>query len=250
MQSSNTLNERSILIVGSSEGIGREAALTYARAGAKVMILARNIAALEQLKRQILSEGLSSPTTFQFDLESQNEDDYRRLAQHVETQCHTLDGALLNASLLGARTSLTDYPWDTWQQVMQVNVNAQFLLIKHLLPLLRRTGTDASLILTTSSVGRQGRAEWGAYSVSKFATEALMQICTQELGENSPVRINCINPGGTRTAMRAAAYPEENPTNVPKPADIMDLYLYLMSPDSTNICGQSIDAREWRHPNA
>ena len=250
MHTSNILNGHSILVVGSSEGIGREAALTYARAGAKLMTLARNTSALEQLKRQIIAEGLCSPTIFQFDLESKNEDEYRQLAQHIEAESHTLDGALLNASLLGARTTLADYPWDTWQQVMQVNVNAQFLLVKHLLSLLQRSSTDASLVLTTSSVGRQGRAEWGAYSVSKFATEALMQICGQEVGENSPVRINCINPGSTRTAMRAAAYPEEDPSSVRTPADIMDLYLHLMSPESSDVRGQSIDAQNWNRQKA
>lgn len=133
---------------------------------------------------------------------------------------------------------------------MQINVNSQFILMKHLLPLLQKAPADASVIFTTSSVGRQARAYWGAYAVSKFATEGLMQLLAEELENTSRIRVNCINPGGTRTGMRNAAYPAENPATVPTADTIMPLYLYLMSPDSIGTHAQSLDARDWVAANA
>eukprot|EP01132_Coremiostelium_polycephalum_P023827 gene23827-28476_t len=111
------------------------------------------------------------------------------------------------------------------------------MLTSTLLPLLKLS-QDASVVFTSSSVGRKGRAYWGAYGVSKFATEGLMQTLADELDNVAPVRANSINPGATRTSMRAQAYPGENPTDNPTPEEIMPVYLYLMGPDSTGINGQ------------
>ena len=113
-------------------------------------------------------------------------------------------------------------------RVMQVNVNATFMLTSTLLPLLKLSD-DASVVFTSSSVGRKGRAYWGGYAVSKFAVEGLMQVLADELDGTSSVRSNSINPGATRTDMRAKAYPGENPAVNPLPADIMPVYLYLMA---------------------
>src|SRR5690606_31967025 len=145
-----------------------------------------------------------------------------QLAGIIEETFGHLDGVLLNAGVLGQRTMLDNYHWDTWQKVMQINVNSQFILMKHLLPLLQKAPADASVIFTTSSVGRQARAYWGAYAVSKFATEGLMQLLAEELENTSRIRVNCINPGGTRTGMRNAAYPAENPATVPTADTIID----------------------------
>ncbi len=127
-------------------------------------------------------------------------------------------------------------------RVMQVNVNAMFMLTSTLLPLLKLS-TDASILFTSSSVGRKGRAYWGAYAVSKFATEGLMQVVADELDGTAPVRANSVNPGATRTDMRAKAYPAENPLNNPLPSEIMPVYLYLMGPDSVGVNGQAFDAQ-------
>ena len=107
---------------------------------------------------------------------------------------------------------------------------------------------DASIIFTSSGVGRVGRAYWGAYAVSKFATEGLSQTLADELENTSRVRVNALNPGGTRTAMRAAAYPAEDPMTLPEPEAHMDLYLWLMGPDSVGVTGRSIDAPTWGGP--
>lgn len=241
----NALQGRIILVTGAGYGIGRTAALTYARAGATVLLLGRTQQALNDTYDLIEAESLPQAAVIPFDLEEKDEERYRQLAGIIEENFGHLDGVLLNAGVLGQRTMLDNYHWDTWQKVMQINVNSQFILMKHLLPLLQKAPADASVIFTTSSVGRQARAYWGAYAVSKFATEGLMQLLAEELENTSRIRVNCINPGGTRTGMRNAAYPAENPATVPTADTIMPLYLHLMSPDSIGTHAQSLDARDW-----
>jgi NAD(P)-dependent dehydrogenase (short-subunit alcohol dehydrogenase family) len=242
-QQKQVLKGRIILVTGAGYGIGRTAALTYARAGATVLLLGRTQEALNDTYDLIEAENLPQPAVLPFDLEASDEEKFRELAKLIEENFGHLDGLLLNAGVLGQRTGLENYDWNTFQKVMQINVNGQFALVKHITPLLRNAPNDAAVIFTTSSVGRKGRAYWGAYSVSKFATEGLMQVLAEELENTSKVRVNCINPGGTRTQMRAAAYPTEHPASVPETDAIMPLYLYLMSPDSADVNGQSIDAQ-------
>ncbi|MAR00998.1 MAG: YciK family oxidoreductase [Oceanospirillaceae bacterium] len=244
------LKDRIILVTGAGYGIGREAALTYARAGATVLLLGRTQEALNDTYDLIEAEGLPQPAVLPFDLEEKQEEPFIQLAAVIAENFGHLDGVLLNAAVLGQRTMLTNYHWDTWQKVMQINVNGQFALMKHLIPLLDQAPADASVIFTTSTVGHEGRAYWGAYSVSKFATEGLMQVMAQELENTSRIRVNCINPGATRTGMRAAAYPAENPVTVTEAKDIMPLYLKLMGPESIGIHGECIDAQPKKTPAA
>lgn len=249
MTATQPLSGRNILVTGAGYGIGREAALTYARAGATVLLLGRTQDALNDTYDLIEAEALPQAAVLPFDLENSDEEAFRELADLIEQHFGHLDGALLNAGILGQRAPLENYDWNTFQRVMQVNVNGQFILLKQLMPLLRQAPGDASIILTTSSVGREGRAYWGAYSVSKFATEGLMQVLAQELENTSQIRVNCINPGATRTTMRAAAFPGEDPSTVAAPSEIMALYLHLMSPDSIGTHGQSLDAQPKRTPS-
>src|SRR5690606_2402356 len=158
----NALQGRIILVTGAGYGIGRTAALTYARAGATVLLLGRTQQALNDTYDLIEAEGLPQAAVIPFDLEEKDEERYRQLAGIIEETFGHLDGVLLNAGVLGQRTMLDNYHWDTWQKVMQINVNSQFILMKHLLPLLQKAPADASVIFTTSSVGRQARAYWGA----------------------------------------------------------------------------------------
>jgi NAD(P)-dependent dehydrogenase (short-subunit alcohol dehydrogenase family) len=126
---------------------------------------------------------------------------------------------------------------------MQVNVNAAFYLTRALMPLLRESD-DASVLFTSSSVGRKGRAFWGAYAVSKFATEGMMQVLADELENVSRIRVNSINPGATRTRMRALAYPAEDASILKTPEQIVPAYLYLLGPASTGVTGQALDAQQ------
>lgn len=241
----NSLKDRTILVTGAGYGIGRSAALTYAKAGATVILLGRTQQALNDTYDLIEAAGGPQAAVLPFDLASTDEDQYRQLANLIEENFGHLDGVLFNAGVLGQRTPIENYHWETWQKVMQINVNSQFVLSKHLLPLLQRAPQDAAIIFTSSSVGRQARAYWGAYAVSKFAVEGLTQLLADEVENTSNIRVNCINPGGTRTAMRQAAFPAEHPEEVPSADSIMPLYLYLMSPQSKELNGQSLNARDF-----
>jgi len=236
------LNDKVILITGAGTGIGRVAALTYARHGATVILLGRNIKKLEAVYDEIEQNHWPMPAIYPLNLESARDADFVRLAETIEQEFGRLDGLLHNASVLGVLKPISQYPTSEWMQIMQVNLNAVFMLTRELLPLLRQ-GDRASVIFTSSGVGHKGRAHWGAYSVSKFATEGLMQIIADEEDGISDVRINSVNPGGTRTAMRAAAFPGEDPDSLPTPEAIMPVYLYLMGDDSAHVSGQAFHAQ-------
>ena len=231
-----------ILVTGAGDGIGRAAALSFARHGATVLLLGRTEAKLESVYDDIERMGWPQPAILPVDLLSLDEAQSERLATTLADNFGRLDGLLHNAALLGERRPIEDAGYTSWQEVMQVNVNAQFLLTRALLPVLR-SADSASIVFTSSSVGRKGKAYWGSYAVSKFATEGFMQVLADELENTSRVRVNSLNPGATNTAMRRAAYPGELPTDNPAPEDIMATYLYLMGDDSRGITGQAFNAR-------
>ncbi len=238
----NLLDDRIIMITGSSEGIGRAAAKTFASFGATVILHGRNVERLESLYDEILADGGKEPAIFPIDLKTATYEDFIALQNSIGEEFGRLDGLLHNAGLLGRRSPIGDTLTNDWHDVMQVNVNAPFMLTKAMLPLLERS-QDASIVLTSSSVGRKGRAFWGSYAVSKFATEGFMQVLADELETTSDIRVNTLNPGATNTAMRRTAYPGEVPTNNPEPETIMPAYLYLMGPDSKGVTGQAFDAQ-------
>ena len=243
----NLLAERCVLVTGAGDGIGRTAALAYAQHGANVVLLGRTRTKLEAVFDQIARETQTRPTIVPADLQYLTEESATALRQGIERDYGRLDGILHNASLLGPRNPIEHYPAADWHAVMQVNVNAAFLLTRALLPLLGQA-EDASIILTSSGVGRKGRAYWGAYAVSKFATEGLMGVLADECAHAARIRVNSLNPGATRTTMRATAYPNEDPRTLPTPESHMPLYLYLMGPDSKGITGQRFDAASWGWP--
>ena len=240
--SPNLLQDRIILITGAGDGIGKAAAISCAALGAKVILAGRTLAKLEQVFDQIVVAGGAEPVIYPVDLEGASTEDYDELALNLDQQFGRLDGLLQNAAILGQRTPLSNYRQDVWDRVMQVNVTAQFKMTQALMPVLEKSA-DASILFTTSSVGRQGRAFWGAYAVSKFATEGMMQTWAAELEGLGSIRVNAVNPGATRTQMRAQAFPAENPDSLKTAEDIMPAYLYLLGPDSASVNGQSNDAQ-------
>lgn len=242
------LANRLILVTGASDGIGREAALTYARFGAEVILLGRSAEKLQQTEEAINQLNKRPAHSVVFDLSEATPERCHHLAGQLAQQFSHLDGVLHNASILGDIISLAELEPQVWQQVMKINVDATFFLTQALLPLLLKS-ESGSLVFTTSSVGRTGRAGWGAYAVSKFATEGMMQVLADEY-KNHALRVNCINPGGTRTKMRASAFPQEDASKLKTPADIMPLYLYLMGDDSRRKTGMSFDAQPGRKPGA
>lgn len=230
------LQGRIIAITGAGDGIGRVAAKTFAQYGATVILMGRTVQKLEMVYDEIEQAGHPQPAIFPINLEGAREKDYEDLCQALLDNFGQLDGLVHNAADLGERTPISNYSADTWQRVMQINVNAPFMMTKALLPLLEKS-TDAHILFTGSSVGYQGRAFWGAYAASKAAQENLMQTLAQEVEGISPIYINSINPGATRTNMRAAAYPAENPVTVKTAEELMPFYVYLIGPDSTGVSG-------------
>ncbi|MES2918917.1 MAG: YciK family oxidoreductase [Pseudomonadota bacterium] len=242
------LKDRVILVTGASDGIGRAAARSFAAHGATVILLGRSLAKLEQVYDEIEAAGQPQPAIVTQELSTGTAADYQQLADTIEREFGRLDGVLHNAGVLGDITPVEMYDPDTWDFVMRVNLRAPYLMTQALLPLLKQS-PDASVIFTTSSVGRRGRAFWGAYAVSKAGIENLSQLLADELRNTSNIRVNCLNPGATRTRMRASAYPGENPMSLRPPEEIMPAYLWLMGPDSRGSSGESFDAQE-RPPTA
>ena len=242
----NLLQNRIILVTGASDGIGREAALTYADYGASVILIGRNEEKLKGVAQEIDAAGGIPARWYTLDLLTCTPETCQELAHRISTHYPRLDGVLHNAGLLGEVRPMDEQDPEIWQQVMQVNINGTFFLTQALLPLLLKSDSG-SLVFTSSSVGREGRANWGAYAVSKFATEGMMQVLADEY-QNRHLRVNCINPGGTRTGMRASAFPTEDPQKLKTPADIMPLYLWLMGDDSRRKTGMTFDAQPGRKP--
>ena len=239
---SDLLEGRVILVTGAGAGIGQEAALQFAAHGATVILLGRTLEKLEAVYDAIEAAGHPQAAIFEADMLTATSDDYQRLAASIEEEFGHLDGLLHNASILGQRTPIAQADPAQWQEVMQVNVNAQMMLTQAMLPLLEKA-VNASIVFTSSGVGRQGRAYWGAYAVSKFATEGFMQTLADELENTSNIRVNSLNPGATRTSMRATAYPAEDPNTLATAKDIMPAYLYLMGNDSDKVKGQALNAQ-------
>jgi NAD(P)-dependent dehydrogenase (short-subunit alcohol dehydrogenase family) len=231
---------KSALITGGSRGIGKAVARAYASEGARVFICGRDAEALAASAAEIAREGGEA----RWRVVDLNElDATRGLVPAALDAFGALDILVNNASLLGPRVELARYPLPEWEAVLRVNVTAPFVLIQEALKAMLPRGRG-SIINVSSGVGRVGRARWGAYAVSKFGIEALTQILAEELS-GTGVRVNAVNPGGTRTRMRAEAYPEETPETLPSPEEIAPVFVYLASEESRALSGKSLDARDW-----
>ncbi len=235
------LKDKIILVTGASDGIGKVSAITYALHGATVILHGRDVQKLEVVYDEIVALNAPTPAIVPLNLSTAVEYDYEKMTDAIEQQFGRLDGILHNAGVLGERVPLAGYPIDVWDDVMMVNLRAPLLLTQSLLPLLQKSA-HASVIFSSSGVGRDVRAEWGAYSVSKLGIEVINRLFALE-NPYPNIRYNCINPGGTRTAMRAKAFPQEDPKTLPTAEQIMPTYLYLMGDDSLEINGMSLDAQ-------
>jgi NAD(P)-dependent dehydrogenase (short-subunit alcohol dehydrogenase family) len=232
--------DRVIMVTGATRGIGKAVATALVKLGATVILHGRRATALDRLYRELAPLG-AEPAVAVLDFERAQGEAYQQLADEIERRYGRLDGLLHNAGILGDRSAIEDYDIGLWQRVLHVNLTAPFILTRCLFPLLRAS-EDASLVLTTSGVGNQGRAYWGAYCVSKFGTEGLAQLLADE-NETTGIRCNLINPGGTRTDMRRSAYPGEDPLLLPQPEQIVNPYLYLLGRASHGFTGLRLDAQ-------
>lgn len=237
------LKDKVILITGAGDGIGRILALECARLGATVILLGRTIEKLEAVYDEIEKQGWPRPAIIPLNLLTASKQEYNQIAEIIDKELGRLDALVHCAGQLGELTTLAQYPLDTFENVLRVNMTAAFALTQALQPLLE-AAESGRIVFTTSSVGRKGRAHWGAYAVSKFAVEGLMQTLADELETASRIRVNAINPGPTRTKMRASAYPAEDPAKICPPETVVRTYLYLLSDAGQSVHGQSIDAQD------
>lgn len=233
---------RVIAVTGASSGIGRAVAHACAKFGATVILIGRNSRKLETVHSEIEGNGAPEPVIAVLDLEKALASDYDRLASAVSERFGRLDGLVHNAGLLGTLSPIEHYDVPTWCRVMHVNVTAAFALTQVLLPALKQS-QDASVLFTSSSVGRRGRAYWGAYAVSKFATEGFMQVLASEVENITSIRVNSLNPGRARTMMRRQAYPAEDINTLPLPETLTGPYIALLGPASRGVTGKTFDAQ-------
>tara|TARA_Y100001970_G_C14216151_1_gene849773 strand:- start:1425 stop:2165 length:741 start_codon:yes stop_codon:yes gene_type:complete len=240
--SKDCLKDKTILITGSGSGIGRAAAKTLSQLGAQLILLSKDTQKLENLYKEIVDQGAKEPLIHSMNFEGAEEEQYLLIKEAIKNKFDKLDGLINNAGILGEKKPLEQYQYSIWKKVLNVNLDSTFLLTKTLLPLLNHSKLS-SVVFTSSGVGRKGRAYWGAYAISKFAIEGMMEVFADELENTSKIRVNCINPGAVRTKMREEAYPAEDPEINPLPKEIMDLYVYLMCDISKDISGQSINAQ-------
>jgi NAD(P)-dependent dehydrogenase (short-subunit alcohol dehydrogenase family) len=236
----NRLKGKVALVTGGGRGIGRAIAQCLAEEGAAVAICSRTEGELKETVRTI-AERHGEACYWVADLASAAA--IRSLVKKLLRRYSRIDLLVNNASLLGPRRPLADYPFKKWDAVLKVNLTAPFLLTQEVLRSMIPQKSGCILNIT-SSVGRQGRALWGGYSVSKFGIEGLTQILAEELRDHH-IRVIALNPGGTRTAMRAEAYPKEDPNVLPTPDAIAKVVLNLILQEDMAMSGQSLDARSW-----
>ena len=234
------LSGKVALITGGSRGIGKAVAAAYAYQGARVFICARGEGDLARTVSDIRDAG-GEIAGLAGDVGKP--EDAQRIVEAAVERYGRIDVLVNNASLLGSRVAIADYPIADWEEVVRVNLTGVFLLTQQVLQVMIRQ-RQGSIINVSSGVGRTGKARWGAYACSKAGLEGFTQVLADEL-KDSGIRVNSVNPAGTRTAMRAEAYPDEDPLSLPAPEEIMPIFLYLASDESAGVTGKALDAREW-----
>ncbi len=242
LPAANSHTGRIIVVTGAGDGIGRAVALALAAQGATVGLLGRTPRKLERVYDLITRAGGPKPALLPFNLESAAAAEYDALHAALDQEFGRIDGLAHVAGILGTRSPIDHYDVPTWCKVLHVNLTAPFLLTQALLPLLRKS-EDARVLFTSSGVGRQGRAYWGAYAVSKFGLEGLMQVLAHESEGTTAMAVNSLNPGPVRTNMRLQAYPAEDRSKLVEPEAVTAPFLFLLGPDSRGISGRAFDCQ-------
>lgn len=241
--SKDCLKDRVIVVTGGANGIGKAASRTYASYGATVVLMDKNVELLESLYDEIEDAGYPQPAIYPLDFEGATEDDYNEFAAVIEKEFGRLDGLLHNAARRDPHTALWKIELEDWYEILQVNLNAPYMLTRACLDLLNAS-ESSSIIFTTDHQGREHHAYWGAYGVSKHALDGLMLTFADELENQSPIRVNSIDPGPVKTNMRVVSFPGLKLEDMLEPEEIMDTYLYLMCDASKNDNGLVFHAQE------
>lgn len=232
------LDGRIAVVTGASRGIGAAVARRFAAEGAQLLLIARTVGALEELDDAIRAAGGRQPVLIPHDL--RDFDGLDRLGASVNERYGRLDILVGNAGILGPLTPVGHIKPDIWQEVMDVNVTANYRLIRSLDPLLRRSDAGRA-VFVTSGAAAAATAYWGPYAVSKAALDVLVKTYAAEIAKTA-VRANLLSPGPISTAMRAAAFPGEDPATLRPPEAVTDLFVELASPACTRN-GEVVEAR-------
>ena len=233
---------RVILITGATGGLGREAARAIAGSGAEVVLVGRNLRRLAALHDQIEEDGRGRATLCPMNLAGSMPEDYEECAARIESEYGRLDGLLHGAAVLGGLTALSRYPLERWAEVLQVNLNACFLLTRACLPLLARA-RDPVIAFIGDGRAQRGTAYWGAYAVSKAAVDTLSRILSDELECHTHTRVLRLDPGPMRTALRALAYPAEAREHASAAVDRAPALVFLFGPRSRGLGSGAFDLR-------
>ena len=212
--------------------------MDLSKAGATVIMLGRDLGSLEYAYDAVVSAGYNEPILYPLDLEGATPENYQELQDNVLDKFEKLDGLIHNAAILGTQMPIEQYDIKLWYSTLQINLSAPFMLTQFLIPLLLKS-EDARILFLSSSVGREARAYWGAYSVSKFGIEGFAKTLSEEL-EKTNISVNTINPGKLRTEMRRTAYPAEDSSTVPMPEEKSAAIVYLLSSLSPKMNGEQL----------
>ena len=234
----NELNSKVILVTGANKGFGLAISMDFAKAGATVIMLGRDLSSLEYAYDAVVDAGYKEPILYPLDLEGASPENYQELQDNIIEKFNRLDGLIHNAAILGTQMPIDQYDIKLWYSTLQINLSAPFMLTQFLIPALKKSD-DARILFLSSSVGRKARAYWGAYSVSKFGLEGLAMTLSEEL-EKTKIKVNTINPGKMRTEMRRTAYPAEDVSTLPKPEEKSSVIVYLLSKEAERINGEQL----------
>jgi len=238
----DVMRDRVVLVTGAGDGIGRAVTEAIAAHGGTVLLAGRTVRKLEAVYDEIIAAGGLTPGIVPLDLERAGPAEYHALAEAIRTTYGRLDGLLHNAAQFGARTPIEQFDVPTWGRVLHVNLTSSMILTQTCLPLLKQS-KDAAILFTTCDMGREPRAYWGAYAVSKHAVQGLASLLADELSGSPGIRVNCIDPGKVRTRRRLETFPGETPRGLAEPASIVAPYLFLLGPASAGITGRIVDAQ-------
>ena len=232
------LEGKVVLVTGANRGFGLAITMDLAKAGATVIMLGRDLGSLEYAYDSVVDAGYNEPILYPLDLEGATPENYQELQDNILSKFKKLDGLIHNAAILGAQMPIDQYDIKLWYATLQINLSAPFMLTQFLIPALMKSD-DARILFLSSSVGREARAYWGAYSVSKFGIEGLAKTLSEEL-EKTQITVNTINPGKIRTEMRRAAFPAEDASSVPRPEEKSSVIVYLLSNKCSRINGEKL----------
>ena len=232
------LKDKVILVTGANRGFGLAITMDLSKAGATVIMLGRDLGSLEYAYDAVVNAGYKEPILYPLDLEGATPENYQELQDNVLEKFDKLDGLIHNAAILGAQMPIEQYDIKLWYSTLQINLSAPFMLTQFLIPALVKS-EDARILFLSSSVGREARAYWGAYSVSKFGIEGFAKTLSEEL-EKTNITVNTVNPGKLRTEMRRTAYPAEDSSTVPMPEEKSAAIVYLLSNLSPKLNGEQL----------